>query len=286
MSDITIPGSYISVGLFGETFTGLDITTIQPGELSRAIFRASRWIDRVCRQTLYGTLDTLRLGEDVNPVGFTVSASTGKLVMFPAQFPIRLVDSISYQTLASDTSPSTVLTTDCAIFPRHIEVDGNWMGCRKTAPPMMVNLAIETGWPVSTTSASTPGGAATAVLKSMPAGGVGSRATGLPAWLPGDVVEIQDPSTPEMATILSVAGNTVTFTGNIGAHAADTMIASPLLSVVQEANILVTEYLIKTKGIGPLQLSDESIRQSAKQFPEASLLMDAKDMLVDFTAYI
>jgi len=167
---------------------------------------------------------------------------------------------------------------------RWIEVDGGWIGWRKSSPPMMVNLAVETGWPVSTTSASTPGGAATAVLKSLPTGS-GGAATGLPAWLPGDVVEIQDPATPEFATILSVAGNTVTFTGNIGAHAADTMIASPLLSVVQEANILVTEYIIKTKGIGPLQLTDESIRQSAKQFPETSLLMDAKDMLVDFVAY-
>ena len=52
MSDLTLPGSYISVQDFTQSNTGIDPGSLQAGELARFIFRASRRCDTICKQVL------------------------------------------------------------------------------------------------------------------------------------------------------------------------------------------------------------------------------------------
>lgn len=104
-------------------------------------------------------------------------------------------------------------------------------------------------------------------------------------FLPGVQLEIQD-ATPEIVTVLSVASNVITLTAPLAhTHAADVMVAPPDFSAVQQATILYTSYLVKSKGLGALALHDNEFRPGQHSGGDESLIQDAVDLLSDFICH-
>ena len=287
MADLTLPGSYASVGLFTNTYTGIDPSVLQPGELARALDRASRWVDRICRQTLYAQLDTIELYEDARPQGYSVELTTDRLLIFPKKFPIRSVSSLTQQYSSSD-SPAAVTASWIHIEPsaRYIWVEGGWTGYKHSTPPMYLVMSYVNGFAVTTLSTSAASGQAQLQLVPPPG------QTVIQGFLAGQVLELQD-SVPETVTVLSVSGNTVTLTANLAnTHPADAMVIEPIFigdlgfGEVQQATMLLAQYLLKTKGIAPLVLKDEAVEPgtASNQGPEDRLITEATAMLEPFIA--
>jgi hypothetical protein len=285
MADKTLPGSYASVVDFTQSFTGIDPNILQPGELARAIRRASGWINRECKQILYATQDLETLIYDGYPIGCTIDKNTGELALFPKNFPIKKVLTVkarsgpgaSLQTLYDSTTNPATGSID--IYPRFAKVGGD----SRMLPPSVGGLVSEftyvNGWAVAQLTNAVVGGNTVATATFTPQPGQSS----LQGFLAGVSVEFQDQN-PEVMTVLSVAGNVVTFTSNFqNNHIADTMVAELEFSDVQQACLLVTSYLIKTRGLSSLALKDEAVSTGGKR-PEMELLDEARELLIDFMA--
>lgn len=288
MADLTLPGSYISVGDFSQSNTGIDPANLQPGELARFIFRASRRCDSICKQVLYSTLDTVQLLEDRQPEGYSIDLSDGVLKFFPKRFPIRSVTSITQQFSSAD-SPAAITPTWIHIdsSARWGWVEGVWSTYKRQMPPMYLVLTYVNGWMATTLSVASDNGGA---------GGVG-RLTLLPqpgqasvqGIYVGQALEIQD-ATPEVATVASVLGNVVTLTAPLvtAIHAKDTFVVESSFnelsfSDVQQATLNLTAFFIKNKGITPLVLKDESIQPQRLSKTDRDLVDEAIELLVPFT---
>lgn len=286
MPDLTLPGSYASVGLFTQTYTGIDVTVLKPGELARALDRSSRWVDRICKQTLYAQLDTVELYQDARPQGYSIDLSEDKLYLFPKKFPIRSITSLTQQYSASD-NPAAVTPSWIHIEPsaRFAWVEGSWTMFRDQLPRMYLVLAYVNGFAVSTLTADAA--AAQPVLNLTPPPGQ----TAIQGFTPGQVLELQD-ATPETVTVLSVSGNQVTLTANLAnPHSKDTMVIEPMFigdlgfGDVQQATMLLTQWLLKTKGIAPLQLRNEEVQPARAGGPEQELIDEATELLEPFTVH-
>jgi hypothetical protein len=280
--DTTLPGSYISVATFTNEATGLDLTTLNPGVLARKIQAASRWCDRICKQTLYATLDTVTLLENAEPDGFAISTSDGSLMLYPRQFPITSIVSINVSTFYGTTEMPVDLTT-VGLFPRFAQVDGAFL-IKNSA--IRIILQNTNGWCVSTTSAVAAAGASTISVNLLPqigAGLVGAEPI-LYGWLPGQVLEIQDGDATETVTILSTATNVITLTGTTQyRHAKDTMVMDPAFANAQQACMLKASDEIKSRGIGPVMLRDEAMEAAdAKHGERHDDQAEAIDLLTDY----
>jgi|SRR5579872_3546522 len=285
MADLTLPGSYASTGVFTQTYTGIDPAALKPGELARALYRGSRWVDRICRQTLYAQLDTIEVHEDRSPQGFSVDLTDGLLKVFPKKFPIRSVVSLTQQYSSADT-PAAIPTSQIHIDPdsRSIWVEANlWPTFRHSMPPMYLLLSYVNGFAVTTLASQANAGQA--VLNLVPPPGQ----TAVQGFYAGQMLSLQD-AAPESVTVLSVSGNSVTLTANLAQnHPADTMVIEPIyqdlgFDDVQQATLLLTENLLKTKGIGPLVLKNDAV-QASRQAPEQDLVLEATQLLEPFTAF-
>lgn len=276
MSDTTIPGSYISTGDFTQSFTGIDPATLSAGELARAIKRASDWVNRVCHQILYATVDSEIYINGNYPAGFDVDKSSGYLYIWPKNFPIRKIASLSYQYGVTATSAIPIDLTTVQIFNRYILVQGDWRRNAMSPDPLIVSLTYTNGWPAACLASSVSSGQPVAVMVPQP---LQSTVQG---FLPGMQVEVQD-ANPEIMTVASVAGNSVTFTSNfLHNHAADVMVAPPDFFDVQQATLLYTSYLIKSKGLGALALHDNEFRPGQHSGGDETLIQDAVDLLTDY----
>lgn len=292
MADKTIPGSYISPGMFSQAGTGIDPNVFAPGELARYIYRASRRADKICKQTLYATQDTVQLLEDRSPEGYSIDLTDGLLKFFPKRFPIRQVVSLTQQFSSSD-APGPITSSWI-----HIEsmagrwgwVEGTWFTYRHQMPPMYLVLVYQSGWLATTLSAPSdnggPGGVGRLTLTPQPGQ---SNVIGVVA---GQQIEIQD-ANPEIATVASVSGNVVTCTAPLATatHAADTFVVEESFDEysfadVQQATINLTSFFIKQKGIAPLVLKDERVepaRGGGRNAPDYGLYDEAVDLLLPFT---
>lgn len=281
MADITLPGSYISVQDFTQSFTGVDPSILKPGELARAILRASGRVNTKCRQTLHATLDTETLQQDTQPYGFAIG-NDGRMMIFPKRFPIRRVISAAYFYSPTDAL-SVIDTTRMVLVPddraRQILVDGAWY---KHTPPFYVQLVYVNGWAVTQLAAANMAGDTTSVLKPQP------FQASVQGFLPGVQVEIQD-QTPEIATVLSTTGNVVTWTAPLQfGHGIDTMVAPPDFSDAQQATLLLTADLLKTRGIGTLTIKNEKLQAANTKNTstrDTDLEAIADELLTEFTFY-
>lgn len=288
MADKTLPGSYISIGDFTQALTGIDSAALAPGELARVIHRASRRCDRITRQVLYSTLDSVQLLEDRHPEGFSIDLSDGLLKFFPKRFPIRSVTSITQQFSSADT-PAAITSSWIHIDSsgRWGWVEGNWSAFKADIPPTYLQLVYVNGWMATTlaTASSNGGPSGVGLLTLVPQPGQAS-VQGIYA---GQALEIQD-ATPEIVTVASVSGNVVTLTAPLttSAHAADTFVVESSFnelsfSDVQQATINLTSFMIKNKGIAPLVLKDERIEPQSLSKTDRGLVEEAIDLLVPFT---
>lgn len=285
MADRTLPGSYISVTDFSQSFTGIDPNILQPGELARAIRRASSWVNRECRQILYATQDLETLIYGGYPVGCTIDKRTGELNVFPHNFPIKKILSAKTRT-GPGSSPvawydSTVNPVQGAadIYQRFAKLQGDARGIEPSVGGLVTDLTYINGYAVALLASPIVASPSTNQATLVPQPG---QAT-VQGFLPGTAVEFQDQNT-EIMTVQSVAGNVVTFTSNfVDNHLADTMVCETELSDVQQATLLVTSYYIKTRGLSSLALRDESVTTGGKR-PEEELLIEARELLIDFTA--
>lgn len=283
MADTTLPGSYISVQDFTLDATGIDPSTLQTGSLPRFIHRASRRVDRICKQVLYSTLDTVQLLEDRAPEGYSVDLTDGLLKLFPKRFPIRSITSITQQFSSSDNP--------AAITPAwiHIEsgmrwawIEGTWYSYRHQLPPMYLVLTYVNGWLATTLASQAASGQK--VLNLVPQPGQ-ITVQGIYA---GQTLEIQD-TTPEIVTVASITNNAVTLVNNLAnTHAADTFVVESSFdelsfSDVQQATINLTAYYIKNKGIAPLVLKDERIEPQRLSKTDFGLVEEAVELLIPFT---
>jgi|SRR5579859_2373287 len=289
MADKTLPGSYISVGDFTQALTGIDPSSLAAGELARVIYRASRRCDRICRQVLYSTLDSVQLLEDRQPEGYSVDLSDGILKFFPKRFPIRSVTSITQQFSSSD-NPAAIQSSWIHIdsSARWGWIEGTWSTYKRQMPPMYLQFTYVNGWLATTLAAvsnnSGPGGVGQLTLVPQP-----GQAT-VQGIYAGQALEIQD-ATPEIAVVASVAGNVVTLTAPLTtpAHAADVFVVESSFDElsfadVQQATINLASFAIKNKGIAPLVLKDERIEpQRRKQLMDVDLFDEAVELLVPFT---
>jgi len=283
MADLTLPGSYISVGDFTQSNTGIDPSTLQAGELARFIFRASRRCDRICKQVLYSTLDTVQLLEDRTPEGYSIDLSDGLLKLFPKRFPIRAINSITQQFSSSD-APAAITSSWIHIDSgmRWAWIEGVWSTYKRQMPPMYLVLTYLNGWLATTLSAQAVSGQP--VLNLVPQPGQPS----VEGIFPGQTLEIQD-ATPEVVTVLSVSANAVTLTANLAnTHAKDTFVVESSFdelsfSDVQQATLNLTSFFIKNKGIAPLVLKDEAILPQKISKADFGLVEEAMDLLVPFT---
>ena len=279
MADTTIPGSYISVGDFTQSFTGIDPATLSAGELARAIKRASDWVNRVCKQILFATTDNETWINGVYPQGFDVDQKSGYLYLWPRNFPIRKVTALSYQYGVNATSTIAIDLSTVMVFPRYILVQGDWRRNALSPDPLLVNITYTNGWAAATLASAATATSTTITLVPQPL-----QAT-VQGFLPGTQLEIQD-GLPEIVTVLSVAGNVITLTAPLAHnHAADTMVAPPDFSAVQQATLLYTSYLIKSKGLGALALHDNEFRPGPHSGGDEELIQDAVDLLTDFIVH-
>jgi hypothetical protein len=286
--DVTLPGSYISTQDFTLDATGIDPSTLQTGSLARFIYRASRRVDRICKQVLYSTLDTVQLLEDRTPEGYSIDLSDGLLKFFPKRFPIRSVTSITQQFSSSDTPAaiqSSWIHVDSGM--RWGWIEGTWSTYKRQLPPMYLVYTDVNGWLATTLSVvsanSGPGGVGQLTLVPQP-----GQAT-VQGVYPGQTLEIQD-TTPEIAVVASVSGNVVTLAAPLvtAAHAKDTFVVEQSFdelsfSDVQQATINLTAFYIKNKGIAPLVLKDEGIQPQRLSKVNYDLVDEAVELLVPFT---
>jgi hypothetical protein len=279
-----LPGSYISTQDFSQALTGIDPTVLAPGELARTIYRASRRADRICRQVLYSTLDTVQLLEDRAPEGYSIDLSDGLLKFFPKRFPLRSVVSITQQFSSSD-APAAIQSSWIHIDSgaRWGWIEGVWSTYKRQMPPMYLVLAYLNGWLATTLSNQAASGQA--VLNLVPQPGQAS-VQGIYA---GQTLEIQD-SIPEIVTVLSVSANAVTLTANLAnTHAADTFVVESSFDElsfadVQQAVINLASFAIKNKGIAPMVLKDERIEpQRPGKMVDLDLVDEARELLIPFT---
>jgi hypothetical protein len=282
MSDTTLPGSYVSVGRFTQSATGIDPANLKAGELARHIFNASRAADGICRQILYATLDTVQMLEDRGAESYSIDLSDGLLKLFFKRFPIRSIVSISQQFASSD-SPSLVPASWIHINSdaRWAWVEGLWSPYKRQMPPMYLGVSYVNGWLATTLAATANAGQAVIQLVPQP-----GNAT-VQGVLAGQTLEIQD-STPELVTVQSVSGNNVTLTANlVNQHLVDTFVVEPFFNElsfgdVQQATLLLTEHSIKFKGIAPLVLKDENVQPSRTSGVTQDLVDEAKALLDPF----
>jgi hypothetical protein len=283
MSDTTLPGSYISVGDFSQSATGIDPSNLQPGELARFIFRASRRVDRICKQVLYSTSDTVQLLEDRSPEGYSIDLTDGLLKFFPKRFPIRSVTSITQQfSSASSPAPITSSWVHIDSSARWGWIEGTWTSYKRQMPPMYLVLTYVNGWVATTLSA--PASAAQPVIILVPQPG---QAT-VQGIYPGQALELQD-AQPEVVTVQSITGNTVTLTGNlVNAHGTDTMAVETSFDElsfadVQQATLNLASFFIKNKGIAALVLKDEKVESQRLSKTDRDLVDEAIELLIPFT---
>ena len=279
MPDTTLPGSYISVTDFSESYTGIDPSTLQPGELARAIRRASGLVDRHCKQILYSTVDAVTLMEGSSGQGFSINRNTGFIEAFPRQFPIQAVTSAGLRSTVT-APPVNIDPSLVQIARRYLIIEGDYRYYRMPGyGQLMLDLNYTNGYPATTLATQASSGQAVAALVPQP------RATTVQGFLPGVQVEFSD-GTPETMTVQSVNGNNVTFTTNFTqTHNPDTFVSPPEFEPVKMATIWIVSYLIKTRGIGVVSLRDEAITAGKQGTGEQNLLADAIDALVDFTVY-
>jgi hypothetical protein len=281
--DVTLPGSYISVQNFTQDLTGIDPKNLQPGQLARFIYRASRRCDRIARQVLYSTLDTVQLLEDRSPEGFSVDLSDGILKLFPKRFPIRSITSISQQFSAADAPtliPSSWIHIDSSA--RWAWVEGIWSQYRHLMPPLYLQTVYVNGWMATTLKVDAAAAQANLTLVPQP-----GQAT-VQGVYAGQALEIQDVA-PEIVTVQSISGNVVTLTAPLASvHLADTFVVESSFNElsfadVQQATVNLTSYFIKNKGIAPLVLKDERIEPQRLTKSDVGLVEEAIDLLVPFT---
>ncbi|HEV2036887.1 MAG TPA: hypothetical protein VGU71_22275 [Candidatus Dormibacteraeota bacterium] len=281
--DTTLPGSYISTQDFSQSNTGIDPSTMPAGELARFIFRASRRCDRVCKQVLYSTLDTVQLLEDRSPEGYSIDLSDGILKLFPKRFPIRSITSVTQQ-FSSSEAPAPIQSNWIHIDSgaRWAWIEGTWSSFKRQLPPMYLVFTYVNGWMATTLRSQAASGQA--VLNLVPQPGQ----TTVQGIYAGQALEIQD-ATPEVVQVLSVAGNAVTLTANlVSTHAADTFVVESSynelsFSDVQLATLNFTAFFIKNKGIAPLVLKDERIEGQKISKSDFGLVEEAIDLLLPFT---
>lgn len=279
--DKTLPGSYVSVTEMNNAYTGLDLTTLQPGEVARAIRRASSWVDKICRQNLFASQDKVILAENNYPEGYTFDRRTGYLMLFPKQFPINSITSLSYQYGINPVQPTTLDTAFCQIFPRYIMVQTSFLlsHIQPYPDPLLLTLTYLNGYAAALTASPVASGQATATFVPQP-----GQAT-VQGFTPGTVVEFQD-GLPETMTVLSVSNNVVTFTTNFAnTHAADIMAAPLSFAIPQQATINIASYLLKEKGLGPMALHDNAFTSNKQNDLPRDLLVDCEEMLVDYIVY-
>lgn len=283
MADTTLPGSYISVGDFTQSNTGIDPSTLQAGELARFIFRASRRADTICKQVLYSTLDTVQLLEDRSPEGYSIDLSDGLLKFFPKRFPIRQVVSITQQFSSSDNPaaiPANWIHIDSSA--RWGWLEGTWSTYKRQMPPMYLVLQYLNGWMATTLASQAASGQK--VLNLVPQPGQ----TTVEGIFPGQALEIQD-ATPEIGIVASVSNNAVTLVNNLAStHAADTFVVETSFnelsfSDVQQATLNLTSFFIKNRGIAPVVLKDESIQPQRMSKTDRDLVDEAIELLLPFT---
>jgi len=282
MADLTINGSYVSVADVTATYTGIDVTTLGAGQLARALKRASDWVNLICKQVLYPTVDSVVLEQDVYPQGFALK-QFGFVELYPIFFPIQNITSLSYQYSFGPSITPTVIAPagNTIIQPRRILVNAWPFGePLPWAGPLLFNLSYVNGYAMALLSAQAMTGQATLTLKPQPG------QTTLQGFSAGQTLEIQD-AVPEQVTVLSVSGNVVTLTANlVNTHAVDAMVADPRLSVVQQATINIATYLIKERGLGPVALSQSGFQpQKDRGGLPTNLLADSTEMLEDFIAH-
>jgi hypothetical protein len=282
MADLTINGSYISVPDFTSTYTGIDTTTLAAGQLARAIKRASDWVNMICKQILYPTVDTVVLEQDVYPQGYALK-TFGFVELYPLFFPIQSISSLSYQySFGPNITPTVVpVAGNTIIQPRRILVNAWPFGePLPWAGPLLFNLSYVNGYAIAQLSATANAGQAVLALKPQP-----GNAT-VQGFAAGTILEIQD-GTPEQVVVLSVSGNNVTLTANlVSQHLADVTVADPKLSIAQQATINIATYLIKERGLGPVALSQSGLTaQKDHGGLPTDLLADCAEMLQDFIAH-
>src|SRR5579859_2591918 len=288
MADKTLPGSYISVGDFTQALTGIDPSSLAAGELARVIYRASRRCDRICRQVLYSTLDTVQLLEDRQPEGYSIDLSDGILKFFPKRFPIRSVVSVTQQFSSSD-APAAIQSSWIHVDSgmRWGWIEGTWSTYKRQLPPMYLQFTYINGWLATTLSTASnnagPGGVGQLTLTPQP-----GQAT-VQGIYAGQALEIQD-ANPEIGIVQSVSGNVVTLTAPLAtpAHAADTFVVEQSFdelsfSDVQLATLNFASFFIKNKGIAPLVLKDERIESQKLSKTDRDLVDEAIELLVPFT---
>jgi hypothetical protein len=286
MADKTLPGSYVSIADFNQSYTGIDPNILQPGELARAIRRASSWINRECKQILYATQDLETLMYDAYPVGCTIDKNTGELAVFPKNFPIRKIITVkarsgpgaSLQSLYDSTTNPVTGSVDT--YARFAKVGGDSRMLVPVVGGLVTEFTYVNGWAVAQLGVAIAGGNTVNTATLVPQPG---QAT-LQGFLAGVAVEFQDQN-PEIMTVLSTTGNVVTFTTNFqNNHIVDTMVAELDFSDAQAATLLVTSYFIKTRGLSSLALKDEAVSTGGGKRPEMELLDEARELLIDFIA--
>lgn len=251
--------------------------------MARIIYRASRRADRICRQVLYSTTDTVQLLEDRAPEGFSVDLSDGILKFFPKRFPIRSIVSISQQFSSSD-APALIQASWIHVdsSARWGWVEGTWSSYKRQFPPMYLVLTYVNGWMATTLAA--PANSGQPVLNLVPQPG---QAT-VQGVYAGQALEIQD-ATPEVVVVQSISGNAVTLTANLAFnHGVDTMAVETSFDElsfadVQQATLNIASFFIKEKGIAPLVLKDERVEPQRLSKTDRSLMDEAVELLQPFT---
>lgn len=236
--------------------TGSQIQAAQDAELNNELIRASAWCDNYVNQPLGGHLWTqslrlapnryleFRFHAEHQPIRQLQSFTYGSSVA--SQFTLTDMSQVSYPGGSQVIVP---LAGGSYSFTGPLQFGG--MG----APGLeqLVQVSYTAGYATTTFAAATIIGATSAQL---------ADAT---AIHPGDVLRIWDPANEEAATVLSVSGNTVTFTAALTkAHGIGAGISAMPPDVKRAVAIVASAYMSRP-GTGDDPFADAPVTRSGRK---------------------
>lgn len=245
--------------------TGIDVNNLIPGatpqqnqaEVANVIRRASSWIDSYCNQVLGATVDTETREAKLNREGF--------LRIVPKNLPIISVTSLNYRLYPQAewnlVDPSTYYVYDNRIESYNFfsyfglfwpNLPMPYMPQPMGQPyqpyttpnqaayiqniPLMVQYTYINGYPNTYLTADCNAGTTTVTVLD---------ATGV---MQGTQMTIYDGADTEDVTVSAVNGNVLTLTGPLQYAHLNGVAISALPAAVKEACIMLTSYLIHTRG--------------------------------------
>ncbi|WP_407310524.1 hypothetical protein [Desulfosporosinus sp. SB140] len=268
--------------------SGLSDATAQDAELANVIARASAWIDNYCEMPdgLYASVNT-----EIVPVFIT---KDGFLRIKPKNVPIIQLQSFQWKVYPS-AEWVVVDLTNVQVYERHFEVMmwfpffngpaltiGNAYAYPVSAPYMPYLTPTETGkvmdMQITTQYSYINGYPNTTITNNVNIGDNFITVDDATGVIIGTTMTVYDGHNTEKIMIQGINGNILALTKPlIFAHAAGIAISS-IPADVKQACILMTNYLLKEKGVNAIVLQGVSNPQMQKYDDTVDIDL-AKEML-------